>query len=107
MSPAPNYRNDTSIFDGRQSVTIALPETHEPFTAFGLKRPVTTREMEVSGGLYMPGDVRWHFVAASLDAAPIVGTLITESGGRVWSVVDTQATVFGGQLSCISRLVAS
>src|SRR5436190_23774575 len=107
MSPTPNYRTDTSVFDGRQAVTIALPETDEPFTALGLKRPVTTREMEVSGGLYMPGDVRWHFVAASLEAVPIVGSLITETDGRVWSVIDLTATIFGGQQTCTTRLVAS
>lgn len=104
MSPTPNYRTDTSVFDGRQAVTIALPDV-EPFTALGLKRPVTNREMEISGGLYMPGDVRWHFVAASLEAAPIVGSLIIETDGRVWSVIDLAATIFGGQQTCTTRLV--
>jgi hypothetical protein len=105
MSPTPDFSADLTMFDGRQTVTVEVPDA-EPFMTDALKRPVTLREMELSGGLYQPGDVRWHFAAPSLAAEPIVGTLISESGGCVWSVIDSQATVFGGRQTCTARLVA-
>ena len=107
MSPTPDFSADAAVFDGRQSVTVEPPDAAVPFTIDALKRPVTLREMELSGGLYLPGDVRWHFAAPSLEAEPIVGTLITENDGRVWSVIDLEATVFGGRRTCTARLVAT
>jgi hypothetical protein len=106
MTLVPDYGADPNVFDGRQQVNVEVPEAEEGFTAWALKRPVTERELELSGGLYMPGDVRWHFAATSLEEEPVVGTLISETGGRVWSVIDVQDGVFGARCTCTSRLVS-
>ena len=105
MPPVPDYGADTNVFDGREQVTVEVPD-EDAFTAWALKRPVTERELELSGGLYMPGDVRWHFAATDLEQEPVVGTLITEAGGRVWSVIDTRDGVFGARCTCTGRLVS-
>jgi len=95
-----------AAFDGRQPVTVLVPDAEEGASVLGLKRPLTLRELELSHGAYLPGDVRWHFVAADLEDSPTVGTLITEADGRVWSVVDLDAGVFGGRCTCTARLVS-
>lgn len=98
-----NFGSDASVFDGLQTVTVQAPDAEEGFTAQALKRPVTLRELELSNGIYLPGDVRWHFASADLEADPVVGTLIVESGGRTWSVVERDASVFGTRHTCTAR----
>jgi hypothetical protein len=100
-----DFSNDADVFDGRQPVTVQLPEADEPLALVVLKRPITLRELELSNGLYLPGDVRWYFSATGLTQAPVVGTLITEVDGRTWSVIDVAGAVFGARYTCTARSV--
>ena len=105
MSLPLDFTDDAAVFDGLQTVMVQLPESEETVEVSALKRPITLRELELSNGQYLPGDVRWHFAATSLAEAPIVGALIVESDGRTWSVVDSEHAVFGGRYTCTARPV--
>src|SRR5690349_16892626 len=100
-----DFSTDADVFDGLQNVAVQLPDAGEPMTAAALKRPITLRELELSNGLYLPGDVRWHFSATGLSQSPVVGTLITESDGRTWSVIEMEGAVFGARYTCTARSV--
>lgn len=105
MTIDPDFTNDCGLFDGRQAVTLRLPASSDDAAAAGLKRPLTQRELELSGGAYLPGDVRWHFEAACLTIEPIVGTQIVEADGRTWVVVGRSDGVFGSRCTCTARPV--
>lgn len=105
MSLPLDLSGDAEVFDGLQLVTVELPDAAGSFSALALKRPLTLREIELSAGSLLPGDVRWHFSAADLPATPIVETLITEADGRVWTVIIAAAAVFGGRRTCTARVV--
>ena len=105
MSLPLDFSTDADVFDGLQPVTLQPPDDGEPVVASALKRPITLRELELSNGLYLPGDVRWHFSATGLIQEPIVGTLITEADGRTWSVVEMEGAVFGARYTCTARSV--
>lgn len=98
-----NFGSDASVFDGLQTVTVQVPNAEEGFAAQALKRPVTLRELELSNGLLLPGDVRWHFASTDLTAEPVVGTQIIEASGVTWSVVDRDDGVFGTRRTCTAR----
>jgi hypothetical protein len=101
-----DYGDDPTVFDGRQEVSVEVPEAAEAFSAWALKRPIALRELELSGGSLLPGDVRWHFAADELEDEPVVGTLVTESGGRVWSVIEYETRAFNARVTCTARLVS-
>lgn len=100
-----DFSADADVFDGLQPVTVQLPDDSEPLSVAALKRPITLRELELSNGLYLPGDVRWHFSATGLAQEPVVGTLLTEADGRTWSVIDMEGAVFGARYTCTARAV--
>ena len=97
--------DDAAVFDGLETVALLRPGDEEATTAVALKRPLTLRELELSGGAYLPGDVRFHFSAAALVEEPMVGTVITDGDGRTWTVIEMDDGVLGARCTCTARPV--
>lgn len=108
MTSSLDLSNDFAVFDGAQNVVIRGPRTssgvapaEQPTAA--LRRAVTVREIEASHGKYAAGDVRWHFPAAAITAAPALGSMIVDTDGRAWTILETSHETLGSRWRCTAR----
>lgn len=102
MTIEPNFDDDFAVFDGAQSVIPQLEGDGASAPLAGLARPLSLREIEASGGVYLPGDVRWHFDAA-VGTIPEPGTAFLDADGTSWTVLEMRNVVLGSRGSCIAR----
>lgn len=106
MTIEPDFDDDFAVFDGAQEVLPVVEGDPSSTPLSGLKRPLSLREIEASGGVYQVGDVRWHFDAA-VTALPAVDDVFAEADGTQWTVVEVRSAVLGSRASCVARRVAT
>jgi hypothetical protein len=90
--PELNLNDDLSSADGLETVTITQAGTLEEQTASALRRPVSLREIEASGGALQHGDVKFQVPAEGLTFAPDTGDTLTD-GADLWDVLDADLVV--------------
>jgi head-tail adaptor len=108
MSASLDLSNDFAVFDGAETVTLRGPRTSsgvEPTAVSlpGLRRKLTVREIEASGGKYAASDVRWHLPEAELPSAPALGSVIVDADGRAWTILEATRVTLGSRWSCTAR----
>jgi hypothetical protein len=99
--PDLNLNDDLSAADGLETVTITQAGTLEEQTASVLRRPVSLREIEASGGTLQHGDVKFQTPAEGLSFAPAAGDTVADEES-LWDVlnVDLLAMQSRYQLWC-------
>jgi hypothetical protein len=85
--PSLNLNDDLASADGTETVTLTQAGTLEEQTVeSALRRPVSLREIEASGGTFAHGDVKFHVPAAGLAFAPAAGDTV-EDAENLWDVL--------------------
>jgi len=90
--------------DGLVPVTLVERTSGDPTAvSAALRRTVSTREAEASGGDYTASDVVWHLPASELPAPPTVGDRIVEASGATWTILRVQQMTQDSRWRCIAR----
>ena len=90
----------TSITDGLSSVTVGgLSVTN------ALRRQISIKEAESSGGKYLASDVTFHFPLTEHATQPDLGAIIADSDGN-WRIVSAAKQTLNTRWRCVCRLLA-
>ncbi len=85
--PDLDLNDDLAAADGHETVTITQAGTMEEQTVQNvLRRPVSLREIEASGGTFEFGDVKFHLPAEGLEFAPTTADTLTDSDDIDWDI---------------------
>jgi hypothetical protein len=83
-----NLNNDLASADGCETVTITQAGTLEEQTVDNvLCRPVSLNEIELAGGSFSHGDVKFHVPAAELAFVPAAGDSVLDEESNEWNVL--------------------
>jgi len=96
----------TDVADGAESVTLRRRGSTLAAAASALRRAISTREAQASGGRYTSSDVAWHLPIAALAAAPAVGDAIGDAAGVRWTILEVQQSIVVGRWRCLARNLA-
>lgn len=108
--------NDYLIFDGSEAITFvsvgtttvdddgSVAESGNTSTAVAsaLRREVSLREVQESGGRYQVGDVWWTIPQVLLVASPKAGDRIT-AGSETWHVVEVRDSTLTSRWRTLCR----
>lgn len=99
--------DDLGYCDGLENVTVQVPGGGAAMTVTGaLRRGEQRSEAAPSGGAYTATDVRWHLPADQVGDQPVVGAVITDSGGVRYVVQSVAGGALGATWVCRSRELA-
>jgi hypothetical protein len=85
--PTLDLNDDLAAADGGETVTITQAGTmHQQTVQKVLRRPVSLREIEASGGTFQFGDVKFHLPAEGLEFAPTTADTLTDSDDIDWDI---------------------
>lgn len=95
------------ISDGLENVTFSKPGSSVTVAvAHALRRGVTLREAEKSGGRVTAADVVWQLPVAELPDHPQPGDAIVDGDGWRWTLLEVQAAAVAGRWRCVARNLA-
>ena len=93
-----------SIVYGLEPITLhAADDGVEIAAASALRRAVSSREAEVSGGRYTAADVRWHLAVSSIEVPIEVGMRIVDGESQSWTVLEVKRCLLGTRYECLTR----
>ncbi|HVU87347.1 MAG TPA: hypothetical protein VHD36_08495 [Pirellulales bacterium] len=98
---------DMSCCDGLEAVTLRqLSGAAGGVVNGALRRQMRTSEAEASDARYLATDLVWHLPAEQLPIAPAVGSVITDSSGVRYIVLEAQRATLGARWQCRARNLA-
>lgn len=95
-----------SIADALEPLLLRRPGSAVGQSLMALRRAVTTREADASGGKYLASDVVWHLPAAQLAAPPQAGDRLIDAAGAWWTVLTTEHSAVTARWACQTRALA-
>jgi hypothetical protein len=91
-----------AVVDGLTTVTLKNRAGVTVATPSALRRQISNRELDNSGGRYKAGDVRFHFEQAGAGVGPDLGGTITDAAG-VWTIVAFENATLSTRWACVCR----
>ena len=98
--PELDLSQDSLYIDGQETITIASASPAASQNVSAVKRRLSLRELEVSDGDFVRGDVKFLFPSAGLDFEPLAGHTITDASAKEWDVIFVELLVLGTRYSC-------
>ena len=95
------------VTDLLETVTLRRADTGAVSSiAHTLRREVTQREAEASGGKYTRSDLVWHLPAGELSVFPRLGDQLIDADDAKWTILEIQLACGGARLRCLARNLA-
>jgi head-tail adaptor len=92
-----------ALVDGVLPAVLTRPGGAQTTLPHTLRRRLTHREAEASGGRYTTADVRWHLDAGALPQPPEIGSTLTDHEGRTWTILQVDHDAHGRRWRCTAR----
>jgi hypothetical protein len=100
----PSVEQDfANIADGLEEVTLRRRgSTATVAIASALRRQVSSREAEPSGGAAVESNAEWHLGLAE-DAAPQIGDVLIDAEDHHWTILTAEDSALLGRWKCATR----
>ncbi len=93
-----------AIADATKAVTFVAADESTTEISSALRRRITRREVERSGGRFSQADLFWHLPASELSAVPTPGERIVDDTEQSWVILVVDQDVIDGRWRCACRL---
>jgi len=97
--------DDLDMADGLETVTLWARGGEYQLSSSALRRMVTTREAEASGGAYTAADVRFH-VKRTASVSPLLGDVLIDEDGEEWIVLAVETGTLRTRWGLVARRVS-
>jgi hypothetical protein len=94
-----------SLVDGVLPAVLTRADGTQTELRHTLRRRLTHREAEASGGRYTTADVHWHLDAGELPQPPEIGSTLADDEGRTWTILQVDHDVHARRWRCTCRHV--
>jgi hypothetical protein len=92
---------DLEHVDATETVTLTQTATMtEKTVEHALRRPVSLREIEASGGSYARGDMKFNLPQDQTSFVPVAGDTITDAATQVWNIQEVERLALGTRYRC-------